>query len=417
MAKDLVIVLAGGAGERLLLLSEERAKPAVPFAGHYRIIDFTLSNCVNSGLFEIFMLTQYMPRSLLQHLDHGKPWHLGGLGTNLVVLQPHHGAEGLKWYRGTADAVWRNIHLVHEHSPRNVLILAGDHIYKMDYRPMLEFHRTKKALLTVGVKAVDPSQASLFGTCRLDEDGRMVEFVEKSSKPSTNLASMGIYVFDPDALESYLEEDSKDSNSSHDFGRNIVPRMVASGRVYGYVFSGYWQDVGTVDTYFEANMDLVSDSPTIDLDDPTWPIYTKFDDSPPAKFGENCKVRQSIICEGAVIEGTVEKSVISPGVIIEKDAVVRDSIVFKNSMIRQGAKINLSIIDEETEIGAHARIGSGIDFSPNIDYPAILRSGITIIGRSSIIPEASKVGRNCLISLKKDLENPIDVPSGTSLLE
>ncbi|MGQ9602728.1 MAG: glucose-1-phosphate adenylyltransferase family protein [bacterium] len=417
MAKDLVIVLAGGAGERLLLLSEERAKPAVPFAGHYRIIDFTLSNCVNSGLFEIFMLTQYMARSLLLHLDHGKPWHLGGLGTNLVVLQPHHGAGGLKWYLGTADAVWRNIYLVHEHSPRNVLILAGDHIYKMDYRPMLEFHRNKKALLTVGVKAVDPSQATLFGTCRLDEDARIVEFVEKSSKPSTNLASMGIYVFDPDALESYLEEDSQDWTSSHDFGKNIVPKMIASGRVYGYLFSGYWQDVGTVETYFEANMSLISHSPPIDLDDPTWRIYTKFDENPPAKFGSNCKVRQSIICDGALIQGTVEKSMISPGVVVEEDAVVRDSIILRNSRIRRGAKINLAIVDEKVEIGAGATIGSGIDFSPNIDYPGILRSGITMIGKSSIIPQGSRIGRNCLINLKKSCDNPLDIPSGRSLLD
>lgn len=417
MAKDLVIVLAGGAGERLLLLSEERAKPAVPFGGHYRIIDFTLSNCVNSGLFEIYMLTQYMPRSLMLHLDHGKPWHLGGLGTNLVVLQPHHGAEGLKWYLGTADAVWRNIHLVHEHSPRNVLILAGDHIYKMDYRPMLEFHRSKKALLTIGVKAVDPSQAILFGTCRLDQDGRIVEFVEKSSKPATNLASMGIYVFDPDALVNCLEEDSKDSTSNHDFGKNIVPKMVTSGRVYGYLFSGYWQDVGTVDTYFEANMDLISQNPTIDLEDAAWPIYTKFDDCPPAIFGQECKIRQSIICEGSVIEGTVEKSLISPGVVVERDAVVRDSIIFRNSRIRRGAKVNLAIIDEDVEIGAESRIGSGIDFTPNHDYPTILRSGITMIGKSSIIPEGSRIGRNCLISMKKPGPNQLDIPSGKSLLE
>jgi glucose-1-phosphate adenylyltransferase len=416
MAKDLVIILAGGAGKRLLLLSEHRAKPAVPFGGMYRIIDFAISNCVNSGLYHIFVLSQYLPRSLMRHLDFGNPWDLNRLNAGMVILQPHVGRVGSSWYEGNADAVRQNIHLIEERSPETVLILAGDHIYKMDYRPLLEFHRQRHADLTVAVKKVRREDTTHFGTCILDKDKRITKFEEKPKIPKSDLASMGVYVFSRQALVDCLLSDAHDTTSSHDFGKDIVPHLLDRSRVYGYEFRGYWQDVGTVSTYFESNMALLEKRPPIDLDNTDWPILTRFEDLPPASILGPSEVSDSMICDGSVIDGTVEGSIISPNVIIESNAVVRNSIVMAGSRVSSGAAVNLAIIDKYTTIGENTRIGSGVDFTPNRDHPTILDHGVTLIGRGSRIPPNSSIGRNCLVGIRDAEGEPLIMESGSTLI-
>jgi glucose-1-phosphate adenylyltransferase len=413
MAKDLVIILAGGSGRRLLLLSACRAKPAVPFGGTYRIIDFALSNCVNSGLRRIFVLSQYEPRSLWTHLDFGNPWDLNGLGGEIVILQPYVGNVENGWYEGNADAVRRNVHFIEERRPESVLILGGDHVYKMDYRPLLGFHKERNAGLTVAVTRVSPGDAASFGTCALDGDKRITHFEEKADSPTSNLASMGIYVFDHKVLfESLLKEDA---GTAHDFGRDIVPRLLAKGKVYGYEFRGYWRDVGTISSYFESSMALLSPDPPIDLRDPGWPILTKPEDVPPARIRGGSTVEECLICDGCVISGTVESSIISSGVVVEKNAVVRNSIIFPDCTVSEGSCVSLSILDRDTVIGDNAKIGYGVDFRPNEDHPEIMDTGITVIGKGSLIPPGSVIGRNCLVRTAHDTVEPIEVGSGENL--
>jgi glucose-1-phosphate adenylyltransferase len=416
MAEDLAIILAGGAGKRLLLLSERRAKPAVPFGGIYRIIDFALSNCVNSGVGHVFVLSQYLPRSLWRHLNFGKPWDLDRLKAEMMILSPYVGSSESKWYDGNADAVYQNLHFIRERSPKRVLILGGDHVYKMDYRPLLDFHRKKGADLTVAVKRVRPEETTKFGTCLLDDDKRIIEFEEKASRPKSNLASMGIYVFDTEMLADCLIKDARNANSTHDFGRDIVPWTIADRHVCGYEFNGYWQDVGTVSTYFESNMDLLRPEPPIDLDDRDWPILTNIEDLPPARLLKLGRASESMICDGCIINGTVESSIISPNVVIEEGAVVRNSIIFAGCVISHGAKINLSIVDKHVSVGPNVKIGSGVDFRPNEEHPSILASGVTVIGRGSHIPADSVIGRNCLVQTRGGADGPLHVESGETLV-
>ncbi|HEY8476595.1 MAG TPA: sugar phosphate nucleotidyltransferase, partial [Chloroflexota bacterium] len=290
------MILAGGQGERLSVLSEERAKPAVPFAGKYRIIDFVLSNCVNSGIYDVAVLTQYRPRSLEEHIGSGKPWDLDRARGGILLLQPYLGRTALDWYRGTADAVYHNLYLIEERRPRQVLILGGDHIYKMDYRPFLAFHQEVGADVTVAVMEVPIEEAHRFGILTLNAEGRVVEFQEKPAHPTSNLVSMGIYVFDADKLVQRLEEDARDPESTHDFGRAIIPRMVAVDKVYAYRFQGYWVDVGTIQSYWEANMDLLAEPPPLDLYDTSWLIHTRSEERPPARIEETARVSESLIC-------------------------------------------------------------------------------------------------------------------------
>jgi glucose-1-phosphate adenylyltransferase len=415
MAKDLVVVLAGGAGKRLLLLSRYRAKPAVPFGGIYRIIDFALSNCVNSGLRQIFILSQYEPRSLWRHLDFGNPWDLDTMGSEVVILQPYIGDVENGWYEGNADAVRRNMHFIEERSPEAVLILAGDHIYKMDYRPLLAFHKQRKADLTVAVTRVNPEETPKFGTCALDGQKRIVEFQEKAQNARSNLASMGIYVFSRKALHEVLLGESAGIHA-HDFGGDVLPVLVEQNRAYGYEFRGYWRDVGTVGTYFEASMDLLNPRPQVDLSDPDWPIRTNLEDLPPALLGDSSRVTDSLICNGAVISGTVEGSVVSPGVRVEKNAVVRNSVILANSRIMNGALVNLSVLDKDVVVGKRARVGSGVDFTPNLEHPDLLRTGLTLIEKGCVVPPESTIGRNCLV---RRSEHPpgkaIKLPSGHNI--
>jgi glucose-1-phosphate adenylyltransferase len=415
MARDLVVVLAGGAGRRLLLLSRHRAKPAVPFGGIYRIIDFALSNCVNSGLRQIFILSQYEPRSLWRHLDFGNPWDLNTMGSEVVILQPYVGTAEDRWYEGNADAVRRNMHFVEERTPDSVLVLAGDHVYKMDYRPLLDFHKQRKADLTVAVTRVKPEETPKLGTCVLDGQKRIVEFHEKSRDAKSTLASMGIYVFTRKALRECLLGEDTGMEKAHDFGGDILPVLVKQNRAYGYEFRGYWRDVGTIGTYFETSMDLLSQRPPIGLSDPDWPILTNFEDRPPTSFGDACRVSDSLISHGAVIRGTVESSVISPGVTVEKDALVRNSVIFAGSTVGEGALVNLSIIDKDVVIGERAKVGYGVDFSPNHEHPDLMSTGLTLVEKASVIPAGSVIGRNCQILRRDRCGDAVVVQSGHNL--
>ncbi|HXG39487.1 MAG TPA: sugar phosphate nucleotidyltransferase, partial [Candidatus Limnocylindrales bacterium] len=362
MKRTMAVILAGGEGERLSILSSVRAKPAVPFGGKYRIIDFTLSNCVNSDISDVLVLTQYNPRSLNDHIGQGRPWDLDRNRGGVKLLQPYI-ARGrvAEWYRGTADAVLQNLNVI-EHSPADtVLVLAGDHIYKMDYAPFVAAHRRHRADVTIAVRRVPLADATRMGICALDETGRIVDWQEKPKQPKSDLASMGVYVFSKRALRRWLSEDRPD------FGAHVIPAMIEGGaRVYGYRFEGYWQDVGTIQSYWEANMALLEDEPELDLYDKDWLIHTRSEERASAKIGPTAQVHRSLVSHGCIISGTVVNSVLSPGVVVEVGAVVRDSIVMFDSVVRSGAVIDRAILDKEVIVGQGAIVGEGSDFgTPN----------------------------------------------------
>ncbi len=407
----LAVILAGGQGERLSLLSQKRAKPAVPFAGKYRIIDFVLSNCVNSGIFDVAVLTQYRPHSLNDHIGIGKPWDLDRQKGGVHLLQPYMGRQESDWYQGTADAVYQNLSFLMEERRDYVLILGGDHIYRMDYRPMLAFHQQRNANVTVGAVVVPLSEASRFGILETDAEGRVISFEEKPKEPRGTLGSMGIYIFGQERLARLLIADARDASSRHDFGRDIIPGMVTRGeRVYAYPFTGYWQDVGTVQSYWESHMDLLGDRPAFDLYDPSWVIHTRSEERPPAHVRSGAQITNSMISHGCIIQGHVERSVLSPGVIVEEGAVVRDSIVLFDSRIGAGSVLDRAILDKEVVVGKNCQIGSGDDMTPNKLEPSRLNTGITLIGKRAHLPDNLKVGRNCKIGA--DLR-PEDFPSDT----
>jgi glucose-1-phosphate adenylyltransferase len=414
VGKNLVIILAGGAGKRLLLLSEHRAKPAVPFCGSYRIIDFALSNCSNSGLHDIFVLSQYRPHSLTRHIDSGRAWNLDRDDGGIVILQPYVGNES-RWYSGNADAVFQNLHFIEERSAENVLVLGGDHVYAMDYGPLLDFHREKNADLTVSVKRVRPEDTHKFGTCVLGDDNRILDFVEKAPDAGSDLASMGIYVFKSGLLSECLTADYENPASAHDFGKDIIPALIGNRRVYAYEFDGYWEDVGSINTYYEVNMKMLGDSPPIDLESRDWRIKTNYPDLPPARISMPGALSESMIGEGSRVDGTVEHSLIGPEVTVEEGAVVRDSIVLPGCRIGRGAKVNLAILDKHCVVGEGAKIGYGVDFTPNESHPAVMKSGITLVGRGIRIPASAVIGRNCLVGSQKS-DELTHVPSGRAVL-
>ncbi|MEX0709943.1 MAG: glucose-1-phosphate adenylyltransferase [Chloroflexota bacterium] len=389
----LTLVLAGGEGERLSILSQVRAKPGVPFGGKYRIIDFALSNAVNSDLADVAVLTQYAPRSLIDHIGVGRPWDLDRSRGGVTLLQPYIGrGQSRQWYRGTADAVLQNMEFIADRNPDLVVILAGDHVYKMDYRPFIEWHRSTRADITCAVRTVPIEEAHRFGILETDDEGRVTAFVEKPPNPSSNLVSMGVYVFSWDCLRTVLAPERVD------FGRDVLPAMVASGRrVFAYEFGGYWQDVGTVESYWRTSLDLLSDRPGIDLNDRGWLIYTKSEERAPAFIGPDAVVTRSMVSHGCVIEGTVVHSVLSPGVRVASGATVRDSIVMFDTQIGEGAVVDRSIIDKDCVIGRRALIGYGDEMRPNRDEPERLFAGITLVGKRARIPAGMRVGRNCRI--------------------
>jgi glucose-1-phosphate adenylyltransferase len=389
----LTLVLAGGEGERLSILSQVRAKPGVPFGGKYRIIDFALSNAVNSGLTDVAVLTQYAPRSLIDHIGVGRPWDLDRSRGGVTLLQPYLGrGRARQWYRGTADAVLQNLEFITDRDPELVVILAGDHVYKMDYRPFIERHRSTRADITCAVRTVPIDEAHRFGILKTDDEGRVTAFVEKPPNPTSNLVSMGVYIFSWPYLRTVLAPERVD------FGRDVLPAMVASGRrVYAYQYGGYWQDVGTVESYWRTSLDLLSDTPGIDLYDRGWLIYTKSEERAPALIGPDAVVTRSMVSHGCVIEGTVNHSVLSPGVRVARGAVVRDSIVMFDTVVGEGAVIDRAIVDKDCVIGPRARVGDGDELRPNRDEPERLFAGITLVGKRARIPAGVKIGRNCRI--------------------
>ena len=391
MKNIMALILAGGQGQRLSILSEWRAKPAVPFGGKYRLIDFTLSNCVNSGITRVSLLTQYRPRSLQEHIEIGRPWDLDRMQGGVSLLQPALGM-GMKqdWYQGTADAVFQNIGRLQSPHNQDILILSGDHIYKMDYSLMAEFHRDHEADLTIAVMPVDLSEASRFGILQLDAHKRIVNFEEKPKAPKSNLASMGVYIFKREVLERMLQEDSEQADSSHDFGKNIIPRMIHECRVFGYEFRGYWRDVGTISSYYDSNMDLLKEPSQFNLDDSEWPILTKNEERPPVKLNQNAKVIQSLVANGCIVDGYVEHSILFPGVVVESGAVIRNSIIFTDTFIASNVRLEHVIVDKYCVIAKDTRIGiSELCNLPN--------EGITVIGKNTRIPSNIVIGGGCII--------------------
>jgi glucose-1-phosphate adenylyltransferase len=400
MMKTLAILMAGGAGTRLTVLSDKRAKPAVPFAGKYRIIDFTLSNCVNSGIYDIAILTQYRPHSLNTHIGIGKPWDLDRLRGGVHLRQPYQGSSAdLDWYRGTADAVFRNLDFVQDNQPDLVVILSGDHIYKMDYRPMLEYHQDKGADLTVGVMNVPLEETDRFGIMSVNRNMRVTEFAEKpKERDKGTLASMGIYVFNTDILIQRLTEGSAESPRI-DFGKDVIPSMIAQDKVYAYAFEGYWVDVGTIQSFWETNLALTkpNGSDLLNLHDPNWVVHTRSEERPPVKLGPQAQVVDSMISNGCVIRGRVENSVLSPGVYVSPGAIVRDSVIINDTWIGPGAILDRAIVDENAVIGAGTFVGYGDDMTPNHQMPDRLNTGITVVGAGAHIPGGLVIGRNVLI--------------------
>jgi len=390
------LILAGGVGSRLCLLSEKRAKPAVPFGGKYRIIDFTLSNCVNSGIFDVGILTQYRPLSLRDHIGLGRAWDLDRKRGGVELLQPFQGWSEKDWYRGTADAVWQNWDRVAMREADHLLVLSGDHVYRMDYRAMIEAHLERGADATVAIAEVPIEQASQFGVVRTDAAGWITGFLEKPRNPPSGRISMGVYVFRTAALFDELRRDAE-RNSAHDFGKEILPALVEQGRVAAYAFPGYWQDIGTLDSYYQANLDLVSPDPPFPLEDARWPIFTPSTENPPARIGARARIDSAIVTHGTIIHGTVERSVLFPGVVIEEGAVVRDSIVMGDSWIGPGAVLDRTICDKRVHVGRGSVIGTGA-VRPNRSCPEHLSSGITIIGKETRVPEGISIGRNARIA-------------------
>jgi glucose-1-phosphate adenylyltransferase len=411
----LAIILAGGEGRRLSILSQKRAKPAVPFAGKYRIIDFTLSNCANSGIYTVGIPTQYRPRSLNDHIRTGAPWDMDRMSGGVTLLQPYLGRSDSDWYAGNADAVQQNFDFVRHNRPEMVLILSGDHIYKMDYDRMISFHTENQADLTVATATVTLEEASRYGILETDDSYRVIGFEEKPAMPKSRLASMGVYIFNTEVLSDMLKADAADPNSSRDFGRDIVPKMILQQRVFAYPFSSYWVDVGTIQAYWEAHMDLLSDNPPLDLNDRTWIIHTRSEERPPVNIRTGALVMHSLITDGCMIEGTVEYSVLSPGVRVERGAVVRYSIVMTDTVIRASALVDRVILDKNVEIGASAQVGYGADYSPN--RVTDLSSGLTLIGKGTVVPPNIKIGRNCVIASDMRPQDfaSNDMPSGTVL--
>jgi glucose-1-phosphate adenylyltransferase len=395
MKRTMAVILAGGEGERLSILSGVRAKPAVPFGGKYRIIDFTLSNCVNSDVDNVVVLTQYNPRSLNDHIGLGRPWDLDRNRGGVKMLQPYI-ARGrvAEWYRGTADAVLQNFNVIEHDESDTILVLAGDHIYKMDYQPFIAAHRRHRADVTIAVRHVPLADATRMGVLALDDADRVTDWQEKPKQPKSDLASMGVYVFSKKALRRWLGEDRID------FGRHVIPAMLDAGaRVYGYRFEGYWQDVGTIQSYWEANLALLEDQAALDLYEKDWVIHTRSEERAPAKVGPTAQVHRSLISHGCMISGTVVNSVLSPGVRVDVGAVVRDSIVMFDCVIRSGAVVDRAILDKEVVVGQGAIVGDGPDFdTPNRQEPGRLNTGITVVGKRAIIPRGARIGRNVKVA-------------------
>ncbi|PKM67940.1 MAG: glucose-1-phosphate adenylyltransferase [Firmicutes bacterium HGW-Firmicutes-2] len=396
--KELVgLLLAGGQGSRLGVLTSSTAKPAVPYGGKFRIIDFPLSNCINSGIDTVGVFTQYEPLELNAHIGIGKPWDLDRNNGGVTILSPYLKSENNDWFTGTANAVYQNIHYIDKVSPEYVVILSGDHIYKMDYAKMLAAHKKNEADATISVFEVPIEEASRFGLMHTDENNRILEFEEKPAKPKSNLASMGVYIFTWEILREYLIRDDHNEASEKDFGKNIIPMMLDENkRMFAYAFEGYWKDVGTIQSYWESNMDLIERVPDFNLFDHNWKIYTTNPVMPAHYIGPNGSVKKSIVAEGCMVYGTVRNSIIFPGVIIEEGAYIEDSIIMSNSVIGKNSKIYKSILAEKVVVGEGVEIGVG-EMVVNTIKPDIYNTGINVIAESAYIPDHAILGKNVVI--------------------
>ena len=403
----IAMLLAGGQGSRLGVLTSKVAKPAVAFGGKYRIIDFPLSNCINSGVDTVGVLTQYQPLRLNAHIGIGIPWDLDRNIGGVTVLPPYEKSTNSEWYTGTANAIYQNIEYMESYNPDYVLILSGDHIYKMDYEVMLDYHKAKNADITIAAMPVPIEEASRFGVVVTNDENRIIEFEEKPANPKSNLASMGIYIFSWKILKEALLKMSDQSNC--DFGKHIIPYCHAKNdRIFAYEYNGYWKDVGTLGSYWEANMELIDIIPVFNLYEEFWRIYTKSDILPPQYVSADAKINRSIIGEGTTILGTVENSVIGPGVTIEAGALVKDSIIMKDSSIGKNTKVYKSVIAENVEICEGCEIGVGEEAPSKLDAK-IYAFGLATIGENSYIPADIKVGKNTAIS---GITTPTDYTNG-----
>ncbi len=392
----IAMLLAGGQGSRLGVLTAKVAKPAVSFGGKYRIIDFPLSNCINSGIDTVGVLTQYQPLRLNSHIGIGIPWDLDRNVGGVTVLPPYEKSSNSEWYTGTANAIYQNLEYMEQYNPDYVLILSGDHIYKMDYKIMLDYHKANNADITIAAMPVPMEEASRFGIVVTDEDNRITEFEEKPTQPKSNLASMGIYIFSWKILKEALIK-LKDQNEC-DFGKHVIPYCFENNkRIFAYEYNGYWKDVGTLSSYWEANMELIDIIPVFNLYEEFWKIYTRTDTIPPQYIGENAYIEKSIIGDGTEIYGKVYNSVIGAGVVIEEGTVVRDSIIMNNSVIGKDSIVTKSIIAEDVQIGSHVELGAGEE-AENVFKPKIYNSGLVTVGECSVIPDNVTVGKNTAIS-------------------
>ena len=419
MQDVMALILAGGQGDRLSVLSEQRAKPAVVFGGQYRIVDFALSNCAASDIAQVAVLTQYRPRSLVNHIGSGRAWGYDTPDRHMEILQPYLGRADMDWYQGTADAVYQNLYLVAQSQAEEVLILSADHVYLMSYRNLVAYHRQRRADVTIGVYSVPLEEAHRFGVLELDGSGRVVDFQEKPANPASPWVSMGIYCFNRDVLIEALQEDaSLGEGSSHDFGKDIVPRIFGRLRVFGYQYLEYWRDVGTIEAYWQSNMDLIEKRPPLDLSNKEAPLRSAMPPVVPARFGANAAPSDSLICPGAQIDGVVERSVISPGVVVEAGAVVRDSIVCHDAVIRSGAVVDRAILDKDVEVGRGATVGAGDESVVNRERPDIVNCGISIVGKRAVVPGGMSVGRNVIIGpgVEEELAGLTAVESGETVL-
>ena len=393
----IAMLLAGGQGSRLYALTRDIAKPAVPFGGKYRIIDFPLSNCVNSGIDTVGVLTQYQPLQLNEYISNGQPWDLDRIHGGVYTLPPYQKSSNSDWYTGTANAIYQNINFIKRYDPEYVVILSGDHIYKMDYSKMLEFHKEKQADCTIAVMEVPWEEASRFGIMACDEEQKIFEFAEKPKEPKSNLASMGIYIFSWDKLRKYLEEDEENPESENDFGKNIIPNMLGNGeRMYAYAFQGYWKDVGTIDSLWEANMDLLNPKVPLDLYDDSWKIYARNPVMPPQYVADGAVTRDAMISEGCFVEGEVDFSILFAGVVVEKGAIVHDSIVMPGSVIKAGAVVEYSIVAENVVVGENAKIGCCPENVEDKD-----NWGVTVIAKGI------QIGKNVTVPAKAMIEKDI----------
>ncbi|MBN2619528.1 NTP transferase domain-containing protein [candidate division WOR-3 bacterium] len=397
--ETIALLLAGGVGSRLNILARYRAKPAIVFGGIYRIIDFTLSNVANCGIDVVGVLTQYKPQSLMEHIDHGRPWDLFGRTRLVEILPPKTGERSSDWYKGTSDAVYQNIPFLDDYEPATVLIVSGDHIYNMDYRAVIAQHHESKADVTVCLVRVPIDQAHQFGLATLGRRNRIAHWIEKPVVPKSDLASMGVYVFSADILKKSLHRAARRKGT--DFAKDILPPLIRKKRVFGFVFHGYWRDVGTIEAYWSANMDMLNPSSGFDIS--SWNIKTnhhargEVGDRPSAYIGNHATVANSFISRGCIIEGTIENSILSPGVVVCKGARVVDSILFHDTNIGEDSLIRKCIIDKNVRIERSVVTGAG-SLAPNRRYPKHLTSGITIIGKHAHIKENVTIGRHCIVT-------------------